>query len=295
MSDVLEKIELCFTGLNYHKNADDVMKCVNSMDRDEREKIFKWLEGRIEPYALVLLGWFYQRGYCSSGEKTFAKAMELYLLGESGGNTTGMYLIGTLYEDGLGVKADYLEAKKWYLKSAEAGDPEGMIAMGLMLMKGSEPHVTEALNWHLKAVEIGCTSAMFHIGVIYHFSEIDSVKDYKKAMIWYVNAYNSGDSFVMNNIGLLYNGGCGVDKDLNIALKWFLGAATGKSFLNAADIYEEQNNYLKAMECVMKGYKLLTKEEEKKSCITRMNKIFRRCNVELLQNWLYEKKEYSVY
>jgi len=52
------------------------------------------------------------------------------------GDVDAQYTLGTLYENGLGVKQDDAEAVKWYLKAAEQGDARAQINLGAMYDKG---------------------------------------------------------------------------------------------------------------------------------------------------------------
>lgn len=53
----------------------------------------------------------------------FTKALEYYSLSAQQGNAFAEYNIGRVYEYGIGVKADWHEAAKWYIKANEQGIP----------------------------------------------------------------------------------------------------------------------------------------------------------------------------
>ncbi|AYV84150.1 MAG: hypothetical protein Hyperionvirus18_26 [Hyperionvirus sp.] len=154
--------------------------------------------------------------------------------------------------------------------------------------KGVDKNIREALLWYLKAAELNNTFAMFDLGAIYQFDHVE--RNYDEALKWYMKAYELGDKFVINNIGVMYYEGSGVEKDFNIALKWFLEAKTSNSFLNVANIYEQEGKYLDAIEYVTLAYNLLEDDEKQKlHCVGKMNRIFKKCNVELLTKWVSMK------
>ena len=47
-----------------------------------------------------------------------------------------MFALGTLYDDGLGVKRNDAEAIKWYKKAAELGNVDAMTNLGIMYENG---------------------------------------------------------------------------------------------------------------------------------------------------------------
>jgi TPR repeat protein len=47
------------------------------------------------------------------------------------------------------------------------------------------------------------------------------VKDDAQAVAWYRKAAEGGDALGMNNLGVMYETGRGVPKDLNEALAWY--------------------------------------------------------------------------
>ena len=54
-----------------------------------------------------------------------------------------------MYENGRGVRRDYVEANKWYAKSADQGIPEAQFNRGIMYYvgRGVTKDFTEALRW----------------------------------------------------------------------------------------------------------------------------------------------------
>ena len=86
--------------------------------------------------------------------------------------------MGILYYQGVGLPKNYVEAMRWFIKSAVTGNTEAMFNVGVMLRDGLglPPNYQEALKWFLKA--------------------------------------DPSDSFATNAIGVLYQEGKGVDLSL---------------------------------------------------------------------------------
>ena len=73
----------------------------------------------------------YQRGF-------YATAMReaMRRLSSKPDDGAAMTLVGELYAQGLGVKADKVEAVRWYALGAAAGDTPAMLELGLARMRG---------------------------------------------------------------------------------------------------------------------------------------------------------------
>lgn len=73
------------------------------------------------------------------------------------GNVEAQHKLGRMYEEGLGVKQDYKEAVKWYLKAAEKGHAQSQYKLGTMyaLGKGVSKDTLEAGKWFGKAAGQG--------------------------------------------------------------------------------------------------------------------------------------------
>jgi len=134
-----------------------------------------------------------------------------------------------MYGNGLGVPQDYMQAAKWYTKSAEQGNAGAQYNLALMYYKGQ--------------------------GV---------PQDYKQAVKWFTKAAEQGDADSQYNLALMYYNGQGVPQDNVYAHMWLnLAAADGKENaskyrdilakeMTTADISKAQSL---ARECLKKNYK----------------------------------------
>jgi TPR repeat protein len=66
-----------------------------------------------------------------------------------------MFMVGDLYRYGLGVPTDFIEAMRWSLKAAQAGNPDAMKLLGEMYEKGLgvSTNNAEALRWYQMAAK----------------------------------------------------------------------------------------------------------------------------------------------
>ena len=109
-----------------------------------------------------------------------------------GGVPDAQFMLGALYEKGLGVPQDFTEALKWYRKDAEAGDAAGQLQLGSMYLLGH--------------------------GV---------PKDYGAGVVWVSKSAEQNNAAAQATLGLLYLDGKGVPTDYAQAYKWFTLALAG--------------------------------------------------------------------
>lgn len=95
------------------------------------------------------------------------------------GDAAAQRELGDLYRIGRGVPADPRAAEDWYRRAAEAGDPEGADAYGLMLFRNGRQR--DAMPWIIKSAERGEPRAQYVYGTALFngdFAEQDWVKAY---------------------------------------------------------------------------------------------------------------------
>jgi localization factor PodJL len=108
------------------------------------------------------------------------------------GLAPAQFRLGSMYEKGLGVRKDFVEARRLYVAAAAKG--------------------------HAKA--------MHNLAVLYT-GGIDGAPDFAAAAEWFRKAAACGVTDSQYNLGILYARGSGVERDLAEAYKWFALAAKG--------------------------------------------------------------------
>lgn len=137
------------------------------------------------------------------------------------------YKIGDDYYFGKNGKSqDYIEAVKWYLKSAEQGDAYAQNDLGYCYDKGLgvSQDYAEAIKWYRKAAEQGYAVAQNGLGFCYYNGQ-GVTQDYAEAVKWYRKAAEQGDAYAQLNLGYCYDNGQGVTQDYAEAVKWYRKAA----------------------------------------------------------------------
>jgi TPR repeat protein len=124
--------------------------------------------------------------------RNFTGALEVFESLSGAGHDGAAFMLGVMYEHGLGVTPDEARAAAWYLKAAQRGSASAQynIAVFHQLGRSVERSDAEALKWHRAAAAQG----------------------HRKAQ---------------NNLGALYFAGAGVTRDLVEAWKWLTLASKG--------------------------------------------------------------------
>jgi TPR repeat protein len=146
------------------------------------------------------------------------------------GDAKAQFNIGSMYENGSGVKQDYAEAARWYRKSAERGDARAQYNLGIFHQNGwGVPlDLTEAVKWYRKAAMQGAASAQYNLGFMYYNGQ-GVPRNYAEAARWYRKAAEQGDVDATRILGLAYYLGKWVPKDLVQSYFWFSLAASRAS------------------------------------------------------------------
>jgi TPR repeat protein len=124
-------------------------------------------------------------------------------------------------------RGDFAAARQFLQAAADRGEPEAMVNLGYMYARGhgvrSDP--TYALRLYWRAAQAGDGEGMNAVG--YRFN-IASKPDLPQAIHWYCLALTRGNPRAMNNLAWLFSNGQGVTKDREEARHlWRQAAARG--------------------------------------------------------------------
>ena len=121
------------------------------------------------------------------------------------------------------------EMLEWYKKGARHGNTECEISLGRLYCRGIgvERNVDTALQYFKKAAAKGNAEAQNSIGNCHH-----QKGRYEEAFNWYTKSAAHGHVNAERNLGVLYEHGRGVTKDISTAIEWYTKAAE-KGHVNA--------------------------------------------------------------
>lgn len=237
--------------------------------------------------ALLIVGRFYETG--TGVEKNIEKAEEIYQRLSDKNDANGMNRLAMLKEDqgkkneaillyqkaaelgsssadyNLGILYEldnnYTKAKEMYeIAIKKHKSSSAMMSLGDLYRngRGGEINTDLAEKWYKESIKFGNDFAITRLGYLYGDLENydDAIKCYEKAII-------KGDPAAMNSMGLLYQHGFGVQRDINKAVKLYQDASNKDSLgglINLGLMYEEglgvPQSYEKAVKLYKRAYQL---------------------------------------
>lgn len=153
--------------------------------------------------ALLALGNYYR-----SVEKNYQKAFNAYKMASNDpSNDRALYYLGFCYENGYGVNQSEADAYKYYLKSANMGYPSSQLQIGVFFSKGMG-------------------------GLLANQSE---------SLKWLKMAADQGNKVAQYNVGMYFEKGQGVEKNLELANKYY-AMAQAQGYMGNKQIKKDNNN-----------------------------------------------------
>jgi TPR repeat protein len=147
------------------------------------------------------------RAYAHTGR--FAEARSEALAAAKAGSGAAMVLLGVMSQRGLGAPLNEEEARAWYGKAADAGNPRGAALSRRPMGFGAVAAPTPA-----ERAGRGDASAQFN-----HAAGLEREKKYDEAVQWYTKAAAQGFRPAELNLAQMYEKGIGVTQDTGEARK----------------------------------------------------------------------------
>jgi len=150
-------------------------------------------------FILILLSFSAIADDFEDGEEAYERgdystALILFKKTAEQGNAEAQINLGIMYVEGLGVEQDDSKAVKWFRKSAEQGNAEAQGLLGTLYENGLgvPQDYTEALKWYRKAAEQGNADSQREIGYLYAKGQ-GTRKNFIEAFAWFHIAAEVGD------------------------------------------------------------------------------------------------------
>jgi TPR repeat protein len=141
-------------------------------------------------------------------DKNYIEAAKWYRKSAEQGYAKAQYELGYMYYDGEGIEKDYSEALKWIRKSADQGNSDAQNALGDMhyLGDGVTENFSEAVKWYRKGAEQGNKYAQYNLGQMYEYG-YGITQDYGKAIEWFQKAAKQGHEKAKDKLEYLLESG----------------------------------------------------------------------------------------
>lgn len=143
------------------------------------------------------------------------------------GNGRASFFLGMMYGGYGHVPENRFMAYRMISRSADQGDPDGLLYYGMMCMEGT-PYVEQdrarAFEYYQRAADAGCRDACTYIGTSYLFGlGVDTDND--KALTNLKKGVQNGSPVAMINLAVMYANGIGVRRDDSEAASLYRRAA----------------------------------------------------------------------
>lgn len=189
----------------------------------------KWL--KMTSLSMIFAFGYVQQVYANNNEAQFLQIEEAMERGDYAkvfkllkpiadqDDPSALFLIGTMYETGMGVTQSNKKANECYEKAANNGSSEAQFNMGKQAVENNMDFSTAA-KWYLKSAEKNYAPAQYQIGILYSFG-LGVDQDYKQAFKWLKEAAIQNYPHAQYQVGAAYTLGNGVKEDERQALYWF--------------------------------------------------------------------------
>jgi TPR repeat protein len=144
----------------------------------------------------------------------FAEAYQDWWQAAQIGDARSALFVGVLYDTGLGVPHDYLQALEWYRRAAEAGSPAGAFNAGVMYDagRGVAPDPQKAAFWYARAAAKGFARAEYNLAMMYEAGS-GVPRNPARAIQLYIKAANHGISAARTHLVALGQTVTGIGHD----------------------------------------------------------------------------------
>lgn len=154
-----------------------------------------------DPLARMWLARVYSRGRMTfERDETRARALASELLSDirdlaAAGDVEALFLMGTAYDEGLGVPLDHPEAMRWYRRAAGRGHVLAAHNIGNMYRdgRGVDADAAAAVRWWLRAARAGDAIPALRLGEAFEGGR-GVVRDQSTARSWYQRAADKGNA-----------------------------------------------------------------------------------------------------
>ncbi|AXQ22870.1 sel1 repeat family protein [Acinetobacter wuhouensis] len=133
------------------------------------------------------------------------------------------FLAQLIYERGNLISADYDEIEKNLLIAIKGNNLDAFRDLSMLYFYAPEKHknLDKAYKYSLLASEKNIPEAQYILGTLYDFGKGPVKKNYKQAFYWYSLSSIKKNAPALNNLGVLYAKGQGVEQDEEKAFKYF--------------------------------------------------------------------------
>ncbi len=156
----------------------------------------------------------------------YVAALELAKAGAERGEPQAATLVGRIYQEGLGVARNDVEAATWYRRGAELGDMNAMFSFGVMLAEGGaiKKDRDGAAQMFERSAAKGHVVANYNLAMLFLLGDGKPLNP-RRAFAHMMYAAEQGLAQAQYDLATMYATGNGTDANAFDAAKWFERAA----------------------------------------------------------------------
>jgi TPR repeat protein len=165
-------------------------------------------------------------------EKAPEEGLKLLQQAAEAGKKQAWYDLGVIFANGVAGQTDMAKAMDYFRKGAEAGDADCQTSLGMFYQAGDripsgvKADPVEAVKWYRLAAEQNHTEAIQHLGMIYVTGQ-GVTQDVVEGAKWFMKGAELGNADCWWGLGQCYWEGKGVQKDMVQGLALFSAAVDG--------------------------------------------------------------------
>lgn len=195
----------------------------NEIEKNNIKELTELADNGDSDAALKLAEYYYNR----EEDGDYDIAIEWYKKSAEQGNSQAQVKLGVFYSEGFGVPENYEKTLELYFKAANDGNTDALTRIADCYYNGEilGRDKDKAFKYYMKAAELDDAYGQYMIGKYY------STQDYKKKInkklmvAWYKKSAEQGYADAQYELGGLYKLGNGVEKDEKKALDLLVKAA----------------------------------------------------------------------
>ena len=203
---------------------------------------------------------FYAKGKALYDKNEYAQAFQLFTKGANAGDAESQVMLGRMYYDGKGTEQDCEQARRWFQTAIDQNNGDAYAWMSDIYVEkkcGDEVDYEKALQLIRRSIDLGSAYGMNNLGLMYQ-NGFGITKDLNEAVKWLRMSAEHGDPAGQLDLGGLYSSGKGVTQDYAEAMKWYRMAADqgrAEGFSAIANMYYNGKGVAQDYAEAMKWYK----------------------------------------
>jgi TPR repeat protein len=164
--------------------------------------------------------------YGNGVARDYVQAVRWFQKSAANGNAKAQYFLGYLYRHGQGVKQDFAAAARWMRGAAERGYARAQCELGYFYYQGTgvSRNVSESLAWYKRCAAQGNSAGQRWLGYQYERGR-EVPREPAEAVRWYRKAAEQGDLTAALYLARAYRTGKGAPRSYVKAARWYLKIA----------------------------------------------------------------------